>query len=224
MVSGAVPVVAIDGPSGVGKGTLAQYLCCKTGFNLLDSGAIYRALAFGALQANIDLQNLTRLVDLAEHLPVKFVDSSIVYDGKDVTSKVRTEEVAGVASIVAAIPEVRAALLKRQKGFAQAPGLIADGRDMGTVVFPNAPVKIFLSASAEIRAERRVNQLISQGLSANIAQITSDIRTRDERDRTRATSPLIPAKDAIQIDTTDLTIEQVYQQVMDILWQAGIMK
>ena len=136
-------VVTIDGPSGVGKGTLAQFLCCKTGFHLLDSGAIYRSLAYGALEEGIAFDNLPGLVDLAENLPVKFIENSILYREKDITSKVRTEEVAAVASKVAAIPEVRAALLKRQKDFAQPPGLIADGRDMGTVVFPNAPVKLF---------------------------------------------------------------------------------
>ena len=218
------PVIAIDGPSGVGKGTLAQYLCCKTGFNLLDSGAIYRALAFGALKSNVSAENLPGLVNLAENLPVKFVDTSIIYEGEDVTSKVRNEEVAAAASIVAAIPEVRAALLKRQKGFAMAPGLVADGRDMGTVVFPQAPVKIFLTASAEVRAERRVNQLKSQGVSANIAQITSDIMARDERDRTRTTSPLVPASDSVIIDTSELSINQVCDKAIDLLWKAGILK
>ena len=220
----SVSVVTVDGPSGVGKGTLSQYLCCKTGFHLLDSGAIYRTLAYGALQAGLSPENLPGLVDLAENLPVEFKDGAIVYQGQDITSKVRTEEVAAQASIVAAVPEVRAALLKRQKDFAQAPGLIADGRDMGTVVFPDAPVKLFLTASAEERAKRRVNQLKNQGLDVNIRQITQDIMDRDERDRTRATSPLKPADDAIEIDTTDLTIDEVCQKAMDSLWKAGIMK
>lgn len=219
-----VPVITIDGPSGVGKGTLAQYLCCKTGFNLLDSGAIYRSLAFGALKSDISVENIPGLVNLAENLPVKFVDTSIIYEGEDVTSKVRNEEVAAVASVVAAVSEVRAALLKRQKGFAQMPGLIADGRDMGTVVFPDAVVKIFLSASAEIRAERRVKQLKSQGVSANIAQITLDIMARDERDRTRTTSPLVPASDSVIIDTSELSINQVCDKAIDLLWKAGILK
>ncbi|MBD3611140.1 MAG: (d)CMP kinase [Hydrogenovibrio crunogenus] len=217
-------VVTIDGPSGVGKGTLAQFLCCKTGFHLLDSGAIYRSLAYGALEEGIAFDNLPGLVVLAENLPVKFVENSILYREKDITSKVRTEEVAAVASKVAAIPEVRAALLKRQKDFAQPPGLIADGRDMGTVVFPNAPVKLFLTASAEERAKRRVKQLKNQGVDVNIRQITQDIMERDERDRTRKSSPLVPAEDALEIDTTHLSIEEVCQMALNQLYDAGLMK
>ncbi|RUM93330.1 MAG: (d)CMP kinase [Thiomicrospira sp.] len=217
-------VVTIDGPSGVGKGTLAQFLCCKTGFHLLDSGAIYRSLAYGALEEGIAFDNLPGLVDLAENLPVKFIENSILYREKDITSKVRTEEVAAVASKVAAIPEVRAALLKRQKDFAQPPGLIADGRDMGTVVFPNAPVKLFLTASAEERAKRRVKQLKNQGVDVNIRQITQDIMERDERDRTRKSSPLVPAEDALEIDTTALSIEEVCQMALNKLYDAGLMK
>ena len=216
------PVVAIDGPSGVGKGTLAQWLCCKTGFHLLDSGAIYRALAYGVSKEGIDLDDVDSLVRLAESLPVEFKATSIIYAGEDVTSTIRTEEVAAVASKVAAIPEVRQSLLKRQKDFAQAPGLIADGRDMGTVVFPNANVKLFLTASAEERAKRRVNQLKNQGVSANIAQITQDIMERDERDRTRSSSPLIPADDALIIDTTSLTIQEVCDKAQSALVEAGI--
>lgn len=155
----SVPVITIDGPSGVGKGTLAQYLTSKTGFHLLDSGAIYRALAFGAVKNQLALDDVPGLVTLAQTLPVEFMAASILYEGEDVTSQVRTEEVAGVASTVAVIPDVRAALMARQKAFAQLPGLVADGRDMGTVVFPNADLKIYLTASAEIRAERRVKQL-----------------------------------------------------------------
>jgi cytidylate kinase len=216
------PVVAIDGPSGVGKGTLAQWLCCKTGFHLLDSGAIYRALAYGVSKDGIDIADVDSLVKLAESLPVEFKATSIIYAGEDVTSTIRTEEVAAVASKVAAIPEVRQSLLKRQKDFAQAPGLIADGRDMGTVVFPNANVKLFLTASAEERAKRRVNQLKNQGVSANIAQITQDIMERDERDRTRSSSPLIPADDALIIDTTSLTIQEVCDKAQSALVEAGI--
>lgn len=217
-------VVTIDGPSGVGKGTLAQYLCCKTGFHLLDSGAIYRSLAYGALEENIAFDNLPGLVNLAENLPVKFVENSILYHEKDITSKVRTEEVAAVASKVAAIPEVRAALLKRQKDFAQPPGLIADGRDMGTVVFPTAPVKLFLTASAEERAKRRVKQLKNQGVDVNIRQITQDIMERDERDRTRKSSPLVPAEDALEIDTTSLSIEEVCQIALNKIHDAELIK
>ncbi|MGC9387277.1 MAG: (d)CMP kinase [Hydrogenovibrio sp.] len=217
-------IVTVDGPSGVGKGTLAQYLCCKTGFHLLDSGAIYRSLAYGVLDQGLALNNLPGLVALAENLPVTFIETSILYQGEDITSKVRTEEVAAMASKVAAIPEVRAALLKRQKDYAQPPGLIADGRDMGTVVFPEAPVKLFLTASAEERAKRRVKQLKNQGVDVNIRQITQDIMERDERDRTRKTSPLVPADDALEIDTTDLSIEDVCKLAMDQLWKHGLIK
>ncbi|MDG6772906.1 (d)CMP kinase [Thiomicrorhabdus sp. ZW0627] len=220
----AIPVITIDGPSGVGKGTLAQYLTCKTNFHLLDSGAIYRALAYGAVKHALALDDVSALTALAEKLPVEFVATSILYEGEDVTSKVRTEEVAGVASKVASIPEVRAALLARQQDFAELPGLVADGRDMGTVVFPDAAVKLFLTASAEVRAERRVKQLKNQGVSANIHQITQDIKERDERDSNRSTSPLKPADDAIIIDTSDLDIDQVCRKAESLLWDRGILK
>ena len=220
----SVPVITIDGPSGVGKGTLAQYLTCKTGFHLLDSGAIYRALAFGAVKNKLALDDVPGLVTLAETLPVEFVATSILYEGEDVTSKVRTEEVAGVASTVAVIPEVRAALMARQKAFAESPGLVADGRDMGTVVFPDADLKLYLTASAEIRAERRVKQLKNQGVSANIHQITRDIEERDERDLNRKTAPLKPADDAIIVDTSNLNIEDVCKKVESLLWDRGLIK
>ena len=219
-----IPVVTIDGPSGVGKGTIAQYLVCKTGFHLLDSGAIYRALAFGAVKNKLTLDDIPGLVKLAEHLPVEFQATQILYDGQDVTAKVRTEEVAGVASQVAVIPEVRAALLQRQKAFAQVPGLVADGRDMGSVVFPNAQVKVFLMARAEVRAERRVKQLKNQGVDANIARITQDIKERDDRDLNRSASPLKPAHDAVIIDTSELDVNQVCQQVERLLWDKGVLE
>ena len=218
------PIITIDGPSGVGKGTIAQYLVCKTGFNLLDSGAIYRALAFGAVKNQLALDDIAGLSKLAESLPVEFKATSILYDGEDVTLKVRTEEVAGVASKVAVIPEVRAALMQRQKAFSQAPGLIADGRDMGSVVFPGAQLKLFLTASAEVRAERRVKQLKNQGVDANIIKITQDIKERDERDLNRSASPLKPASDAIIIDTSDLDVNQVCQKAESLLWDKGLIK
>lgn len=219
-----VSIITVDGPSGVGKGTLSQFLTCKTGFHLLDSGAIYRALAFGATKNNLALDDVPGLVALAEALPVEFKATSILYDGEDVTSKVRTEEVAAVASTVAVIPEVRAALLNRQKNFAQAPGLIADGRDMGTVVFPDSPLKLYLTASAEVRAERRVKQLKNQGIDASITQITKDIKERDERDTGRKAAPLKPAEDAIVIDTSDLDIGAVCQKALSLMWDKGLMR
>ena len=217
-----IPIITVDGPSGVGKGTLTQWLCDKTGFQLLDSGAIYRALAYGSAIENIKTDDISALVSLAKELPVSFEASSILYKGKDVTAHIRNEQTAAVASVVAAIPEVRAALLQRQKDFAQLPGLIADGRDMGTIVFPNAVVKLFLTASAEIRAKRRVEQLKKQGVNANISQITRDIEERDLRDRTRSASPLVPAKDAVTIDTTFLSIEEVCKQAENILFKQGV--
>lgn len=218
------PVITVDGPSGVGKGTISQHLTGKTGFHLLDSGALYRALAYGAVKNTLDLDDVAGLSKLAEQLPVAFKATSIFYEGVDITTKVRTEEVAGIASQVAVIPEVRAALLQRQKAFSQAPGLIADGRDMGSAVFPEAELKIFLTASAEVRAERRVKQLKTQGVNANIAQITQDIKERDERDLNRSASPLKPADDAIIIDTSDLNVEQVNQKVESLLLDRGLLK
>lgn len=217
-----IPVVTIDGPSGVGKGTLAQFLTSKTQFHFLDSGAIYRALAFGALKNALALDDVVGLAALAESLPVTFVDAKILYDGEDITAQVRTEEVAGVASTIAVIPEVRSALMARQKAFATTPGLIADGRDMGTVVFPNADIKLYLTASAEIRAERRVKQLKTQGVSANIDQITQDIKERDERDLNRKTAPLKPADDAIVIDTSNLDIDKVCQKAVSLLLEKAL--
>jgi cytidylate kinase len=218
-------IVTVDGPSGVGKGTLSQWLCEQTKFALLDSGAIYRALAFGSLEAGIETSDVKALVSLAKELPVSFEKTQILYKDIEVTPQIRNEQTAGVASVVAAIPEVREALLQRQKDFySPSIGLIADGRDMGTVVFPKANVKLFLTASAEERAKRRVNQLKTQGVDAKIAQITRDIEERDERDRTRSASPLIPASDAIIIDTTSLTIEEVYQLAHNALIDNGILK
>lgn len=215
-------IVTVDGPSGVGKGTLAQLLCDYTGFHFLDSGAIYRTLAYGAIAKNIDPDNLPELVALAERLPVIFESGRVLFDGEDITTAIRNEEVAAMASKVAAIPEVRAALLQRQKNFAQAPGLVADGRDMGTIVFPQAHAKLFLKASAEVRAERRVNQLKNQGVTVNIAQITRDIMERDERDQNRSVSPLVPAQDAFIIDTSDLNIDQVFEKAKEFLQKRGI--
>jgi len=218
-------IVTVDGPSGVGKGTLSQWLCDKTQFTLLDSGAIYRALAYGSIVENINETEVDKLVALAERLPVSFEGVLVLYDGKDVTPQIRNEETAAVASKVAAIPEVREALLERQKAFYnELLGLIADGRDMGSMVFPNAKVKLFLTASAKERAKRRVNQLKLQGVNAKIDQITRDIEQRDERDRNRSASPLVSASDAIIIDTTSLSVEEVCQIAEKALWDNGILK
>lgn len=210
-------IIAIDGPSGVGKGTVAQYLCEQTGFHLLDSGAIYRSLAYGVQLNGLADENLPGLVALAENLPVRFEDGKVYYQDQDISSQIRTETIAAIASKIATKPEVRTALLKRQKAFAQPPGLIADGRDMGTVVFPNAPVKLFLTATAEERAKRRLKQLKNQDVDVNIREITQDIKERDKRDRTRTTSPLLPAADALTIDTTHLSIEQVCELAMNAI-------
>lgn len=218
-----VPIITIDGPSGVGKGTLAQHLMKKTGFHLLDSGAIYRALAFGVSLNQLAHDDISRLVALAKELPVSFVGERICYKNDDITGKVRTEEVAMIASKIAAIPEVREALLQRQQDFAELPGLVADGRDMGTVVFTQANLKLFLTASAEVRAKRRVNQLKSQGNDAKIAKITQDIKERDERDANRSSSPLKPAADAVLIDTSGLNIEQVCEQAEHLLSTRGLL-
>ncbi len=213
-------LITIDGPSGSGKGTVCHILAKKLNWHLLDSGALYRILAFAALQEKIDLQDQKRLAELALNLDVSFVSNGVGVDtllaGENVGDKLRTETVAQAASQVAAIQMVRDALLARQKAFYQAPGLIADGRDMGTVVFPNAPVKVFLDASAEERAQRRFNQLQDKGFSVSIAQILSEIKERDFRDRNRTVAPLRPANDALVIDSTSLTIDEVVNKVLEL--------
>ena len=211
-----IPVIAVDGPSGVGKGTLCQALANHFNWHLLDSGAIYRVLALSALKKNIALDDINQLTKLALDLPLTF-DSShddvkVLLAGVDVSKDIRTEQTGGVASKVAAINEVRTALLQRQRDFRQLPGLIADGRDMGTVVFSDAPVKIFLDASAQSRAERRMKQLQDKQIHAKFGEILQEITARDERDRNRAVAPLKPAVDALIIDTTSLSIQDVFNQ------------
>jgi len=208
-----IPVITVDGPSGVGKGTLCARLSAHYGFHFLDSGALYRVLGLAADQQSLALDS-DALVNLARHLPVRFVDGQIWLETHNVTETIRTETVAALASKVAAIPTVRAALLAFQQDFARAPGLVADGRDMGTVVFTNAPAKLFLEASAEVRAERRVKQLKNQGLNANIDQITQEVKERDDRDRNRSVAPLIAAADALVIDTSHLTADDVFNQAV----------
>ncbi|MGN5592680.1 (d)CMP kinase [Stutzerimonas nitrititolerans] len=215
-----IPVVTIDGPSGSGKGTVAALLAAKLGWKFLDSGALYRLLAFAARNHGVDLTNEEALKVLAAHLDVQFDTAGsgqgmrIVLEGEDITEAIRNEVVGAGASQVAALPAVREALLQRQKAFREAPGLVADGRDMGTVVFPDATLKIFLTASAEERARRRYLQLKAKGDDVNLASLLDEIRARDERDTQRAVAPLKPADDAIQLDSTALSIEQVLGQIL----------
>lgn len=212
-------VITIDGPSGSGKGTLAQLLARQLGWYLLDSGALYRLVALAAANHRVALDNEASLAVLAGHLDVQFRNSgeggvSVVLEGEDVTDVLRTEETGAGASRVAAFPGVRSALLERQRAFREAPGLVADGRDMGTVVFPDAPLKVFLTASAEERANRRYQQLKAKGGSVSLADLLEDIRARDERDTQRAVAPLRAATDAIVIDSTGMSIQDVFAQVV----------
>lgn len=214
------PVITIDGPSGSGKGTVAGILAKRLGWNLLDSGALYRLLAFAAGNHGVALDNEALLEKLAAHLDVQFVGATdgkparIILEGDEVTHAIRSETVAAGASKVAALPAVREALLQRQRAFQELPGLVADGRDMGTVVFPDAPLKVFLTASAEERARRRYLQLKAKGDDVNLSGLLDEIRARDERDMQRAIAPLKPAADAIQLDSTELSIEQVLERIM----------
>lgn len=213
-----VAVITIDGPSGSGKGTLSRLLAQKLGWHFLDSGAIYRVLALAAIHHQIDPEDEDAVQPLAAHLDVQFDtdedgEVKIILEGENVSSTIRTEEVGAVASKVAALPRVREALLRRQRAFREAPGLVADGRDMGTVVFPQAKVKIFLTASAEVRAERRFLQLKNKGFDVKIGDLLHDIQARDERDTNRATAPLVPADDALQLDSSDKDITQVLDEV-----------
>ena len=216
-------IITVDGPSGAGKGTLCYALAEKLGFALLDSGAIYRVTVLAALKRHTDLTNETELAELARHLDIQFVpkngEVNVLLGGMDVSHLIRTQEVADAASKVAVFPQVRAALLQLQQDFAKNDGLIADGRDMGTVVFPDAQVKLFLDASAEERAKRRYNQLQNKGISGNFAQILAEIKERDLRDRNRAVAPLKPADDAFLLDSTTLSIDEVIGQALDYIQQ-----
>lgn len=210
----SAPVITVDGPSGSGKGTLCALLARQLGWNLLDSGALYRLLAFAAGNHGIDLTNEEALKQLAAHLDVQFIDKRIILEGEEVTDAIRNEQVGAGASMVASLPAVREALLQRQRAFREMPGLVADGRDMGTVVFTDAPLKIFLTASAEERARRRYLQLKAKGDDVNLASLLDEIRARDERDTQRAVAPLKPAADAILLDSTELSIEQVLERIL----------
>ena len=212
-------VITIDGPSGSGKGTLSQMLARHLGYHLLDSGALYRLVALAAIKEGVNLLDEGRVSLVATRLNVVFNldnDSSaqILLDGAEVTQLIRQESVGMGASQVAAYPEVRAALLERQRKFALPPGLVADGRDMGTTVFPDAQIKLFLTASAEARAERRYKQLSAKGVTVDMSELVRDIKERDERDSNRTVSPLRPAEDAIIIDSTAMTIEEVFARML----------
>ena len=214
-----VPVIAIDGPSASGKGTVAQRVADRLGFHYLDSGALYRLVVVAAAQRQVALDQETALAAIARDLPVAFVGDAILLNGEDVSVEVRSEATGGNASRVAALPLVREALLQRQRDFRQAPGLVADGRDMGSVVFPDAGLKIFLTASAEVRAQRRCKQLIEKGLMAKgqgdiFTQILQDIVERDQRDASRPVAPLKCYPDARMVDTTDLSIDQAVNQII----------
>jgi len=212
------PVITVDGPSGAGKGTLCMLLADKLGFHLLDSGAIYRVLALAAIHHGVDTESEDALVPLATHLDVQFIAEGdlvkVILEGEDVSGELRKEETGMAASKVAALPRVREALLRRQRAFSAAPGLVADGRDMGTVVFPEAEVKVFLDASAEERATRRLKQLQQKGLDVRFDDLLSEIQERDDRDRNRPVAPLRPAEDALVLDSTSMNIEQVVEKAL----------
>ena len=207
-------VIAIDGPSASGKGTVAQRVAHALGFHYLDSGALYRLVALKVLQDGHNLDDETQLADVARNLNVVFQDSAILLEGCDVTDDIRTEQCGILASQLAAYPCVRAALTDRQRAFRQQPGLVADGRDMGSVIFPDASLKVFLTASAEIRAQRRYKQLMEKGINANIADLLQDIKNRDNRDRSRSIAPLQQLHDAQLLDTSSLTISQAENAVL----------
>ena len=209
-----IPVITIDGPTASGKGTVAARVAQKLGFHYLDSGALYRLCAYKALKEEIDLADEAHLAQTAQVLSPVFEGGKIFLDEEDVTDKIRAEAVGVAASKVAALPRVREALLDVQKRSRRLPGLVADGRDMGSVIFPDAPLKVFLTASAQARAQRRFNQLKEKGIVANIDTLTRDLEERDRRDMQRAVSPLAPAKDAKILDSSNLTIEETVGQVL----------
>jgi CMP/dCMP kinase len=218
-----IPIITVDGPSGTGKGTICSYLTEWLGWNFLDSGALYRVLALAAKKRQINSDDEATLANLAENLNVEFKVAgggslvNVSLDGEIVTDDIRTETCAEAASRVASIIAVRKALLSRQKAFHKIPGLVADGRDMGTVVFPQATLKIYLTASAEERAKRRLKQLMEKGISANLRDLSASIIERDERDSNRAVSPLKPAEDAIIVDTSTLDIDAVVAKISELV-------
>ena len=222
-----VPVIAIDGPSGSGKGTVSELLAARLGWNYLDSGALYRAVGVAAQRAGTDFSDAAALALLARKLDIRFVPRSnapvaVLLDGTDVGDILRTEAAGESASRVAAVPAVRQALLHKQHALRRPPGLVADGRDMGTTVFPDALLKVFLTASPEVRAERRYKQLKQKGSDVNLPRLLQDIRERDARDAARAVSPLRPAADAHLLDASDLRISEVVDRIESLLRQRGV--
>ena len=232
MSSGNMPdqgasVITIDGPSGSGKGTISQLLATTLKWHFLDSGALYRLVALAASESGADTEDASALVDVAENMDVRFEPSAtleavVSLSGRDVSGAIRREDIGVLASKLAAIPRLREALLARQRGFAVAPGLVADGRDMGTVVFPAAELKIFLTASAEERAERRCKQLKDKGENVSLSAVLEAIRDRDERDIKRSVAPLVPAGDAVVVDSSGLSIDAVHQLIMAQVVERGL--
>ena len=214
MAVGKPPVIAIDGPSASGKGTVAQAVAGALGFHYLNSGALYRTVAYVALESGADLEKESILADIALNLNANFNFDSVELEGRNVTDAIRSEAVGTAASRIAALPGVRRALLERQRAFRRPPGLVADGRDMGTVVFPDAALKIYLTATPEERAERRYKQLMAKGMGASMAALLQDIIGRDARDGKRATAPLRKAEDAVLIDTTGVPAADAVARVL----------
>ena len=219
MTAPSTAVLTIDGPVSSGKGTVARLVAIRLGWHLLDSGALYRVLGYHAKNQGLALDDEPALVELAKTLPVRFIEqegeTAVILDGEDVSNIIRQESVGELASQVAVLQPVRDALLARQRVFAEPPGLVADGRDMGTVVFTSAPLKIYLTASAEERARRRFEQLKEKGFGATLATLVEDIRTRDDRDMNREVAPLRPADDAVVIDSTTMTVDDVVNRILD---------
>lgn len=217
---GEPPVLTIDGPSGAGKGTVSRAIAKRLGWHFLDSGAIYRALALSVLERKVPPQDEEAVAKAAQEMALEFSSGDsgqILLAGRDVTARLATEECGRLASKIAAFPKVRQALLAKQRSFRQAPGLVADGRDMGTVVFPDAPYKVFLTAALRERARRRLLQLQAQGLDVTLDQIIKDLEERDRRDRERKEAPLVPAQDAVVIDSTELSVEEVIARILCLL-------
>jgi cytidylate kinase len=213
------PVIAIDGPSGSGKGTIASELASKLDFNYLDSGAIYRTLGIAVQKANVDFMNHAQIVEIYNKSDISFESDkphSVILNGKDVSMLIRSQMGSDFASKLGQIPEIRDILLEGQRAYRREPGLVADGRDMGTTVFPDASLKIFLTASVKERANRRYKQLITKGIDATLPDLLQDLKERDKRDIERTVSPLKPAEDAVTLDSTDLTIDEVVNQILKL--------